>query len=205
MPDQVTVRLQLGTWMMQSAALRPLGEVAIFPALDSPEDFTRQVISALRDADFNPWEHQLVVSAYYANASIEAWDLVVSVAPLIKEMTSAEALRLLAGALLGAIFAKFLPLPDWFKQVADKMSLAKASDQVREYVVSHHNVAPGQVQELSARQLDDGSYEIIVRRDVDDHTLLFRIAGSGGISGWLDMNELEGFLRTEGSPGEESV
>ena len=196
MPDTINLRLELGSWADEAEG-EPLQFLADAQAyadyeLDSAE-FVDHFVSGARDADWNPWAHRFEVRSFYGGASAEHWTLVLDIAPYAGFLVSDAALQIIGSGLAGAIFGKLISIPRWRRPQIGSVTLAEASERVRQYVVQRDSVAPNHVKELAAEQLDDGTYQFAIRRESDGHEFVFRVDERGGIIARVDLTELDAF------------
>lgn len=189
MVDRVSIRIRIGSWMdVDDPGLVEVGGLEMFPMVDSADEFIRGVVDAARTADVNPWEHELRVKAYYANASGEGWDLAVSIAPYLDGAVTIEVVKLVAGAFLGAVIQNMLRVPSWLKK-EQKRTLDEVTEQIRDFVVKRDNLAPTEISFVSTQELEDSSFELLVKRETDGHVLLVRTDADGAITGVVDVTE----------------
>ena len=101
---------------VDNPGLLEVGGLEMSPMLESTDQLIRSVIDSARESDVNPWQHELRVKSYYANASVETWELTVSITPFTTGEVTIEVAKLMAGALPGAILQNILPVPHWLKK-----------------------------------------------------------------------------------------
>ena len=200
MPDTANLSVLIGTWMDEAEGKRLpiLAEAQLASGKEvTAEEFISRIVSGLRDGEINPWAHDFQIRSFYAGVSAEHWNLVANVAPHVDHLLGDEALRVLASAFLGAIFGKLLGIPSWFMGRSEDIVLAEASEQVRQYMVQRDDIAPSDVQELSAEQLEDGAYRLLVRRTTDGHEFLCLVSPAGEVVARLDISELRSYVEKE--------
>ena len=200
---QIVVRI--GGWMDESEGMvlpAVADALTAEPLLQPIEEFVSGSVSRLRDAEFNPWAHHFQLSAFYAGAAGHSCQLLIDIAPIVREVLDEENIRIVAASLLGAIFGRLLSGLRERERHAPEPTLADVSERVREYMVWRDGLAPRQVEEIGAVKREDESFEILVRRTTDGQRYLFRLNDSGSVVARVNLDALAGFYETHADVSE---
>ena len=207
MPDVVRLRFRIGTWMDESDGreLSALGDLEMLPSVPSRDEFIDGTLETVRESRLEPWKHEFTESSYYANASGESWGLLIDVAPMLGTLTDPATARMIAGAFLGALLGRLFRKPDLPDAMMKRLDAEAASERVVDYMVKRDDLAPSEIAELSVAQMEDDSFEIVVRRETDGHHFLFRLEEHGFMTGRIDLTELEAFAKRHEAASQEEA
>lgn len=190
-PDITRVTVEAGSWVDVVEGREPIriGEFDLGMIYDVPMPHHMELVSLLREEGFDPWQAAATTKTYFANASGETYDLVVSIYQAVSPVFASATAAVIAEQMIKAVW-RWLPRKS--REPHPSVTLSEASEAVQGYFLWRDGISPDDLEEISAQQTEDG-FSFTVRNKRDDQLFAVRCAPGGHVVARISLTELERF------------